>query len=181
MVETHERLMRFHGPDAKAIIWERYTHIGNARFTDMADAGMVNVGQLISEQRGGEDVVLVGFGSHRGSVIAGAEWYAPMERMLVPPARKGSWEDILHRTGEKDKLLVFTEVEAEDGLLEPRGHRAIGVAYDPTYERCGNYVPTVLPRRYDAFLYVDEAQALHPLHLQLRNDGEPPETFPSRE
>jgi hypothetical protein len=39
----------------------------------------------------------------------------------------------------------------------------------------------VLPRRYDAFLYIDETQALHPLHIRARENGEPPETFPSGE
>ena len=179
MAEPLERLMRHHEPDAKAIVWEHNTHIGDARATDMADAGMVNVGQLVREQRGTEDVVLVGFGSHRGSVIAGAEWGAPMKSMSVPPAREGSWEDVLHRAGEEDKLLIFANAKDRDGLLEQRGHRAIGVVYDPAYERYGNYVPTVLPRRYDAFLYLDETQALHPLHMQTREDGEPPETFPS--
>ena len=171
--------MRHHGPDAKAIVWEHNTHIGDARYTDMADAGMVNVGQLVREQRGTEVVVLVGFGSHRGSVIAGAEWGAPMKSMSVPPAREGSWEDVLHRAGEEDKLLIFANAKEQGGLLEQRGHRAIGVVYDPAYERYGNYVPTVLPRRYDAFLYLVEMQALHPLHMQTREDGEPPETFPS--
>ena len=181
MVETLERLMRHHGPDAKALVWEHNTHIGDARATDMAEAGMVNVGQLVRELRGAEDVVLVGFGSYRGSVIAGAEWGAPMERMPVPPAREGSWEDILHRASKGDKLLVFSEAEDEDRLLERRAHRAIGVVYAPAYERHGNYVPTVLPRRYDAFLYVDETQALHPLHIGTRKNGKPPETFPSGE
>ena len=39
-------------------------------------------------------------------------------------------------------------------------------------------MPTVLPRRYDAFLYLDETLALHPLHMQPRENGEPPETYP---
>lgn len=94
------------------------------------------------------------------------------------PAREGSWEDVLHRAGEEDKLLVFSAA-GEDALLHPRGHRAIGVVYDPAHERHGNYVPTVLPRRYDAFVYVDKTRALHPLHATPREDGEPPETFPS--
>ena len=181
MAETLERLMRFHGPDAKSIVWEHNTHIGDARFTDMARDGMVNVGQLVREKRGDEDVVLVGFGSHRGSVIAGAGWGAPVERMTIPPAQEGSWEDVLHDVGEEDKLLIFADAEKEEGLLEPRGHRAIGVVYDPAYERYGNYVPTVLPRRYDAFLYIDETQALYPLGTRPREDREPPETFPSGE
>ncbi|MBI3978314.1 MAG: erythromycin esterase family protein [Chloroflexi bacterium] len=125
-----------------------------------------------------EGVVLVGFGSHRGSVIAGAEWGAPMEQMSVPSALIGSHEDALHRAGAANKLLIFDPGAEADELHEPRGHRAIGVVYDPARERYGNYVPTVLPLRYDAFLYVDESRALHPLHLAARDEGEPPETFP---
>ena len=63
--------MRHHGPDARAIVWEHNTHVGDARATDMADEGMVNVGQLVREWHSDEGVVLVGFGSHRGTVIAG--------------------------------------------------------------------------------------------------------------
>jgi erythromycin esterase-like protein len=181
MAETLERLMHHHGPRARAIGWEHNTHVGDARFTDMADVGMVNVGQLARERWGGEDVVLVGFGSHRGSVIAGAEWGAPLQRMRVPPAREGSWEDVLHRAGEEDRLLVFAGLGEQDGFFEPREHRAIGVVYNSARERYGNYVPTVLPRRYDAFFYLDETSALHPLRVPPREDGEPPETFPSGE
>ncbi|MBX5492542.1 MAG: erythromycin esterase family protein [Chloroflexi bacterium] len=179
MADTLDRLMQFHGPEAKAIVWEHNTHIGDARATDMARAGMVNIGQLVRERHWPDGVVLVGFGSHRGSVIASEEWGAPMQRMPVPPALEGSYEDILHRSGPEDKLLIFGEIPEGDLLLEPHGHRAIGVVYDPAYERFGNYVPTVLPLRYDAFLYLDQTAALHPLHLPTEEEGEVPETFPS--
>jgi erythromycin esterase len=54
------------------------------------------------------------------------------------------------------------------------------VVYYPEYERYGNYVPTVLPRRYDAFLYLDTTRALHPLHEVLpREEGEVLETYSS--
>lgn len=178
MVETLERLTAHHGPRAKAIVWEHNTHIGDARATDMARAGMVNVGQLVREAHGGEGVILVGFSSYEGSVIAGAEWGAPMERMRVPAARGTSWEATLHDMGG-DRLVVFDGDAAPEAVMEPRGHRAIGVVYDPRAERWGNYVPTVLPLRYDALLHIDHTSALHPLHMEPRPDGEPPETYPS--
>ena len=177
MTETLERLMRHHGPEAKAIVWEHNTHIGDARYTDMADDGMVNVGQLVRQGHATEGVFLVGFGSHRGSVIAARDWEAPMERMPVPPAREGSWEDVLHRAGAADKLLLLEDVRDDDDFLVERGHRAIGVVDHPEYEHLGNYVPTVLPRRYDAFCYLDATAALHPLHLRPAPD-KVPETFP---
>jgi erythromycin esterase-like protein len=177
MAETLERLMRYHGPAAKAIVWEHYTHVGDARFTDMADEGMVNVGQLVRERHAGEGVFLIGFGSHHGGVIAAKDWEAPTERMAVPPARAGSWEDVLHRAGAVDKLLLLEDVRDSDAFLAVRGHRAIGVVYHPEYERLGNYVPTVLPRRYDAFCYLDETRPLHPLHLRPALE-KIPETYP---
>ena len=51
------------------------------------------------------------------------------------------------------------------------------MVYHPEYERFGNYVPTVLPRRYDAFCYIDETHALHPLHL-VPAPEKVPETYP---
>src|SRR5262249_1867733 len=162
MVETLNRLMQHHGEGAKAIVWEHNTHIGDARFTDMAEDGMVNVRQLVRQQHDKEGVVLVGFSSYQGSVIAGREWGAPMERMNVPGARPGSWEDVLHRTGETNFLMLFANGHIDDEVFDIRGHRAIGVVYHPDYEHYGNHVPTILPYRYDALIYTDLSHALQP-------------------
>jgi erythromycin esterase-like protein len=179
MVETLNRLMLHHGPQAKAIVWEHNTHIGDARYTDMAAEGMVNVGQLVREQHVDEGVVLAGFSSYRGTVIAGEEWGAPMRAMTVPPGRPGSWEDVLHQAAPSDRLLLFDPADSSQLWLEPRGHRAIGVVYRPQYEAFGNYVPTVMSRRYDVLMFLDETQALHPLRVPAGFEHEVPETFPS--
>ena len=181
MLETLERLMKHHGPEAKAIVWEHNTHVGDARFTDMARAGMFNVGQLVRQTNDASDVVIVGFGTHRGTVVAGDEWGAPMRRMRVPPAREASFEHALHDAETSDALLLFNESEngGIEGLDEPIGHRAIGVVYDPHNERWGNYVPTIVPKRYDAFVYIEESSGVDALHMPVLVDGEPPETVPS--
>lgn len=183
MVETLERLMKHHGPDAKGIVWEHNTHVGDARFTDMARSGMVNVGQLVRQAHDREGVFLAGFGTHHGSVIAGKEWGAPMEEMKVPDAKEGSYEHAIDQAEVGDSLFIFDRDDeaAHEHLLEPRGHRAIGVVYDPRTEHWGNYVPTILPQRYDAFLYIEETKAVDPLHMAVLVDGEPPETYPSGE
>lgn len=178
MADTLDRLMRFHGEDAKCIVWEHNTHVGDARETDMALAGEVNVGELVRERHGNDDVVLVGFSGYKGSVIAGTEWDAPMERMPVPPGMDGSWEQVLHSTSEDNKLLITNDLKHSEEAVRRRGHRAIGVVYHPQYERYGNYVPTVLPKRYDALLYFDDTQALHPMHIQPAELREPPQTYP---
>lgn len=176
MQETLERLLDFHGPESKAIVWEHNTHIGDAGATDMADAGMYNIGQLARQRWGKEKVVLVGFGSYEGSVIAGGEWGADMEVMQMPEGMTGSWEWLLHEAGNDNKLLLMDDFQNTPGLQQKIGHRAIGVVYDPENER-GNYVPSVVPERYDAFLYIDRTTALHPLHIQPHG-GQIPDTYP---
>ncbi|MCA9970227.1 MAG: erythromycin esterase family protein, partial [Anaerolineales bacterium] len=59
MADSLERLMRHYGPQAKAIVWEHNTHIGDARATDMRRADMVNVGQIVRERHAEDGVVLV--------------------------------------------------------------------------------------------------------------------------
>jgi erythromycin esterase len=63
-------------------------------------------------------------------------------------------------------------------LRDELRHRAVGVVYRPERERRGNYVPTVLGDRYDAFCWFDRTRALRPL-AALAVDVLEPETYPS--
>jgi erythromycin esterase len=177
MMETLDRLITFHGKHAKAIVWEHNTHIGDARATDMARAGMVNIGQLAREQYGVNKVYLVGFATYEGSVIAGDTWGAPMEVLEVPEARAGSIELQLHLESAANRYLLFNSEDIQKRYEASIRHRAIGVVYDPVRERFGNYVPTKLSLRYDAFVFLDRTKALHPLHMKP-HDEKIPETYP---
>jgi len=164
MVSTLDRLMDFHGPGAKAVVWEHNTHVGDARFTDMERAGMVNVGQLVREAHDPSEVVIVGFGSHRGTVVASSAWGDPTRVMDMPPARPRSTEALLHDcVGDGSQALFLFDPGSTDWHLGRRDNRAVGVVYRPEAERWGNYVPTVLGRRYDAFCWFDQTTALEPL------------------
>jgi erythromycin esterase-like protein len=173
MMDTLDRLLEHHGDGSKAIVWAHNTHVGDARATDMAAGGMVNIGQLARERHGEEAVVLVGFGTHHGRVVAARGWEEPMRVMTVPAARAGSLEDALHEAGG-DRLLLFRRRERDLGDEIP--HRAIGVVYHAERER-GNYVPTIVPRRYDAFVHIDATDAVRPLHVPVAEE-QTPETFP---
>jgi erythromycin esterase len=175
MVETLDALMRFHGDAARCVVWEHNTHIGDARYTDMTRAGMWNVGQLVREEHQKTDgVFVVGFASYQGSVIAGRRWGDNMRSMVVPPAIESSVEYALHNQSPVDRLLFQDDLkERFDDFI---GHRAIGVVYDPEHER-GNYVPTLIPYRYDALMYLDQTKALHPMHIEP-NGHETPDTYP---
>lgn len=175
MHETLERLLEFHGRRSKAIIWAHNTHIGDATATDMADEGMFNIGELGRKAFGRDNVVLVGFGSYKGKVIAGSSWGADMQEMRVPEAMSGSWEELLHEASPENKLLLMNKLETLND--EDLGHRAIGVVYNPKYEQYGNYVPTRVPLRYDAFMYIEETKALHALDVHA-DTHKMPETYP---
>ncbi len=86
MADTIDRLAHHLGPASKGLVWEHNTHVGDARATDMAGRGMVNVGQLLRERHGVDGVALVGFAGHRGTVVAGAAWGAP-----EPVLRRARW------------------------------------------------------------------------------------------
>ncbi|MBM7603750.1 erythromycin esterase-like protein [Metabacillus crassostreae] len=165
MVEVIHKIEQFHGEKAKGIVWEHNTHVGDARATDMANQGVVNVGQLLREQKGNNKVLIVGFGTHRGTVIAADQWGVNLENMITPPAQEGSWEDAMHKAGPSNKLLLFTQ-ENRYLFSQPIGHRAIGVVYNPQYEQYGNYVPSVMSDRYDAFVYINNSKALQPLDVK---------------
>lgn len=161
MVAALEKIIGAHGEGAKAVIWEHNTHIGDARATDMAEEGMINVGQLLREKYG-KKVFALGFGTYQGTVIASGEWGGKVEAMEVPKAQPGSWEDLLHQAGAYDQYLIFNHENKSvyDNVI---GHRAIGVVYDPEMEHLGNYVPSRISSRYDAFMFIDKTNALKPL------------------
>jgi erythromycin esterase-like protein len=85
---------------------------------------------------------------------------------------------VLHTAAPEQALFVFPRDERLDALTDELDHRAIGVVYHPEREKYGNYVPTVLGERYDAFCWFDRSQAVRPLHPRTVDVLEP-ETYPS--
>ena len=55
--------------------------------------------------------------------------------------------------------------------------RAVDV-YRASAERRGNWVPTLMGRRYDAFCSFHTTDALHPLHLEAAQRQREHETYP---
>lgn len=162
MVEAIHELRKYYGEETKIIVWEHNTHIGDASETSMKNEQLINVGQIIREQYGKDNTYAIGFGTYEGTVIAADRWGDPFEVINVPPAKLSKWEGQLHAAGPDDKVLLFTN-ENRALFNDWIGHRAIGVVYNPDYEAYGNYVPSRVGSRYDAFIYIDQTNALHPL------------------
>jgi erythromycin esterase len=161
MMETIDRLVNHYGPDAKIVIWASNAQVGDATFSAMADGGMDNLGKLLRKKYKDKGVYLVGLGMYQGQVLAAESWGGPAMVVPVPAAQPGSWEALLHEQGPGNKLVLLQEWRKNTELTKKRGHRDIGAVYSPNLE-AGSYVPTNLPNRYDAFLYLDVTQAVQP-------------------
>lgn len=147
----------------------------------MKDEGYVNLGGLARQSYGEENVALIGFGIYQGQVLAGSGWGRPEQAMPLPEAREVSYEYHFHQIAKKHNLNQFyllLEDKTHSPFAHRLGHRAVGVVYDPRQESRGNYVPTELSKRYDAFIFVDKTHALKSLHTVFVR-GEFPETWPS--
>lgn len=168
MVEDLEIISNFYGEEAKGIVWEHNTHIGDARATGMEEERLVNVGQITREKFGENNVYAVGFGTYAGTVIASEKWGDPYKIMDIPAAQLNSWEEQLHRAGSFNKYLTFTE-DNRHLFNQLIGHRAVGVIYEPAYEHYGNYVPSKISERYDGFIFVDQSKAVIPIPIEGEN------------
>lgn len=181
MADTLDMLFNHYGPDTKGIVWAHNSHIGDYRATDMVLHQEINLGGLAREKYGDEQVALVGFSTHSGSVIASQAWDGPAEVVAVKEAIPGSLEDLLHSLCPEighDDFYFYMDQAAKDGVLsEYIGHRAIGVVYDPHWESRRNYVMSAISQRYDAFIFFDRTQALTPLKLAY-DPHKIPETWP---
>ncbi|MBW6477955.1 MAG: erythromycin esterase family protein [Bacteroidales bacterium] len=163
MHETVNRLLDLYGEESSGIVWAHNTHIGDARFTDMFNAGNQNIGELSRVYHGPENIFSVGFTTYKGKVMAGAQWGSRQQVKRIASARRNSVEYVMNKTGLPAFYLLFDDEDrTHDKFMEPRGHRAVGVVYNPVNEP-RQYVNTILPLRYDAFIFFHETQALNPL------------------
>jgi erythromycin esterase-like protein len=167
MVDTVETVaehqQRLIGRPAKVVIWSHNSHTGDARATDAAKRGELNIGQLM-KQRHGPQTYLVGFFTHGGTVLAASQWDQPGLRQRLRPALPESHSGLFHRTGTAALLLVVRgNAELERRLAAPMLQRAVGVVYVPNAERRAHYFSAVLPRQFDAAIYFDQTEAVRPL------------------
>jgi erythromycin esterase-like protein/predicted phosphoribosyltransferase len=170
---------RHRGHPARIVVWAHNSHLGDARATEVAAQGEVNVGQLMRERHPG-DCRLIGFTTYTGTVTAADDWEGPAERKRVRPALADSVEELFHEVGEKAFLVRPAVMPGAAGTLRsPRLERAIGVIYRPETERQSHYLRARVADQCDAAIHIDETRAVEPLERTARwEQGEVPETYP---
>jgi erythromycin esterase-like protein len=171
-----------HATAPKIVVWAHNSHQGDARATELAVRGELNLGQLARE-RYGSAAALVGFTTYTGSVSAASGWDEPVERKLVRPALPGSYEALFHDSNAGNFYLdLRAPSDAVRALAVTRLERAIGVVYRPESERLSHYFSARLPQQFDAVFHYDHTRAVEPLERTTvweRGEIELPETWPS--
>lgn len=164
MFETLQAVMAARGPEAKAVVWAHNSHIGNAAATGMGLRGEINIGQLCREAYG-EEAVLIGFGTDRGTVTAASDWGGPTETMEVRPSLPDSWGALMREAGAERFFLDLRGAPdpLDEALTLPRPERFIGVIYRPGTERVSHYVEAALSRQFDGYVWFEETRAVEPL------------------
>jgi erythromycin esterase-like protein len=160
-LSTH---LRDAGPaPAKLVVWAHNSHLGDARVTERAEAGELNVGQLMRQRHDGESVI-VGFTTYDGMVRAASSWGSRGEERRLNPARDDSFAAIFHATGIPQFVLRLRgNTDLMAALGRPRLQRFVGVIYAPQTERYSHYFETDLARQYDAVVHIDRTSAVSPV------------------
>ena len=178
MFLTLQRLLEFHGPKSKAVVWAHNSHVGDASATEMSARGEWNIGQLCRQQYG-EAAYSVGFATDRGTVAAASHWGGPMEIKRVQPAHEKSYERVCRDTEVSSFLLPLRhprKPELRRELTAARLERAIGVIYRPETERASHYFHAVLPFQFDEYAWLDRTEAVRP--IETHELAGVPETYP---
>src|SRR3954469_1455679 len=171
MFDTLQAVLHAGGAEAKAVVWAHNSHIGNAAATAMGWHGEFNIGELCRTAYG-DDAVLIGFGTDRGTVAAADDWEGEMRIKSVVPARPDSYEFAFRKSGLSRSLTDWrrstprrstprrpNERELVEALREYRLERAIGVIYRPQTEFASHYFEAVMEEQFDVFVWFEETRA----------------------
>jgi erythromycin esterase-like protein len=162
---------------AKLAVWAHNSHLGDARATEMAQRGELNVGQLMRERFPGK-TALIGYTTAHGTVTAASDWGDPLEIKRVRPALPDSYEHLFHELAVPRFFLPIRD--GRHLMMKPRLERAIGVIYRPETERQSHYFHASLSSQFDAVLHFDHTSAVRPLELTAQwTLPDVPETFPT--
>ena len=130
------------GP-AKVVVWAHNSHLGDARATEIGQAGELNLGQLVRERarRRGAARRLHDVHGHRHRRVGLGR---PGRAQAGPPRAAGQLEELFHEQGAPRFLLEPAELRGR------RLERAIGVIYRPETERISHYFHARLADQFDA-------------------------------
>jgi erythromycin esterase-like protein len=184
MMETVNAIIRFNTEtkkNHKLIIWAHNSHLGDARATQMASYGEINLGQLVKESFGAQ-AIAIGFTTFKGTVSAASAWGGDVKRKKVRPALKESVEFFFHSLQAGSFVLIPSEYPELYAFFDQNDflERAIGVIYSPETERQSHYFFAQIAQQFDIIIHYDVTHTVIPLErsTEWEQGEDAPETFP---
>jgi protein-L-isoaspartate(D-aspartate) O-methyltransferase len=177
MADTLQASLDHFGDDSKAIIWAHNSHLGDARATEMGNVrGQHNLGQLIRQDFGADQVALIGLMTESGTVAAADTWNGPMEIKTLRPAHDESHEQMMRDVDQRNFFLDLTVADLPDDLSNDYLQRAVGVIYRPFSERASHLFSARLADQFDGLIWFDQTNAVMPLSTETVDHM--PDTYP---
>ncbi|HLM48649.1 MAG TPA: erythromycin esterase family protein [Myxococcaceae bacterium] len=121
----------------------------------------LNLGELVRTQWD-RSTFLLGFTTYEGAVTAASSWGGAPEDKPLAPAVEGSYEHLFHQLG-LPRFVVRLRGDAPEVLRQTRPERAVGVVFQPSQERVGNYLDARMAEQFDAVIHVDRSTRVLPL------------------
>jgi erythromycin esterase len=160
MAETVQRLLNYHGKNAKMIVWVHNGHAGDDRYSGYGGSGYHSTAEILKKSFGNENVFSIGMGTYKGKVLAAYRWNSDEIEQVVLPAKQDSWEYLLHKINNENKLILSKEIIKGSMFDQWMEFRAIGATFDGG----AIYSKSLMSKRFDAFVFVDSTTAIHPIN-----------------
>jgi len=155
MAASLGRILKLYGKNTRAIVWAHNGHAGDTRYSDPGNNGYTSMGEILRNEWGQKNVYSAGFGTYKGFVTAAYAWGGSVKIQSVLPAKAGSWEALLHELNNENKLILSKDIRNINSLNKWIEFRSIGAAYPGA----AIYNYSIMPRRFDAFLFIDSTTA----------------------
>lgn len=158
----------------RVIVWAHNSHVGDSDATEYKVRGQHSIGQLCRKAMGKDNVFILGFSTHEGTVRAAREWGGHDAIMKLDPSFDGSAEQILHCLSRLRHQNVFgyllrandrmrsvsVDKTARQILGSDLLQRFVGVTYIRSNELRVHYSTGRLSDQYDFIIHVDRSSAL---------------------
>lgn len=149
---VHATIYREAGGGSVAV-WAHNNHVGDKSADDVKGSGLINMGQLLREKIGANNIFILGSAGYQGAVLAARQWQNDGEVQPVSPARDHSIEQILFHSPWENPLLYWdTPINKERWNFDVL-HRGIGAIFDHTKDDAETWSITNIARRYDALVF----------------------------
>jgi erythromycin esterase-like protein len=147
----------FAGNSFRGVLWAHNSHVGDT--SNQLEDTKVNIGQLVRDYYGKENVLLIGFITYSGTVRAADQWgsTSKVKRLNIPD--NDTYSYLFHTLVDiygKEFAIILSNSTTITSLYQ----RDIGVIYKQDTSRVSHYSKSDIHQRFDMVYYIDTTTAI---------------------